>query len=113
MSTLGFWVDLLIWDWAWVSIVLSLALLALALPPRGRAIALASFAWALGGGLFWIAACHVIDWLDRGVWLLALPVAYVHEFGSGFFFVGTTALVVYFVRKPSASPPSADAQNAL
>jgi hypothetical protein len=96
---LSFLVDLLIWSWAWLGVPLAALLVGMALRARSRRIALSSMVWALAGGLIWIAACQLIDWLNRGTWLLALPVAYRHEFGSGFFFVGGTALLVYILRK--------------
>jgi hypothetical protein len=115
LDLFGFLVDLLIWDWAWLGMPLVVLLVAMALHSQSRRIAVLSMVWALVGGAIWIAACHLIDWLVRGIWLLALPVAYRHEFGSGFFFVGGTALLVYILRKylNGGNGSASEAKSAL
>src|SRR4051812_8687059 len=99
LTTMGTLVDLLIWDWAWVSIPTFLVIAVTSVLRQTRTIGLRSLAFGLVGGLLWVVVCHAIDWLDRGVLLFALPVAYIHEFGSGFAYVGVTTLFVLGVRR--------------
>jgi hypothetical protein len=92
---LGVLVDLFIWDYAWLSLPLAGALIALLALGSTRKLAERVLLAGTAGGLLWIIICHVLDYLDRGVWLAALPVAYRYEFGSGFFWVGSLTLLIF------------------